>query len=89
MFRQDFIKWCCDRVFYVVAQSTRNRRLLVATEEFYVAAEFVQSKSFLVATECFYVAIELAMVERLYVVTRYFMSLQSVAKWRCFVLLIG
>ena len=65
MSRRDFIEWCCDRVFYVKTQSTKERRLLVTTEGFYVATEFRHAKSFHVAIECFYVAIELAKVGRI------------------------
>ena len=54
-----------------------------------VATRFPQAKSFLVTTECFSVATELAMVEKLYVAIEYFMSQQSVAKWRGFVLRQG
>ena len=50
MSRQDFIEWCCDRVFYVTTQSAREMRLLITTEGFYVATEFGQARSFLVAT---------------------------------------
>ena len=47
MSRQDFSEWCCDKVFYVMTQSARNRRLLVMTKGFYVATDFGQTRSFL------------------------------------------
>ena len=68
MSRQDFIEWCCDRVFYVATQLARERRLLVMTEGFYVVTEFGQARSFL-SRRMFYVMTELATVERLYLAT--------------------
>ena len=63
MLRQYFIEWCCDKVFYVLIQSARERRIFVATEGFYVVIELARVGRISIAIEDFYVVIELTMTE--------------------------
>ena len=46
MSQQDFIEWCCDIMFYVLTQSAREMRLLVAIEGFYVVTVLARPRVF-------------------------------------------
>ena len=71
MSQQDFIEWCCDRMFYVATQSAREMRLLVAREYFYVATELARPGVFC-RDIIFYVATECGQMERFCVATKQF-----------------
>ena len=80
------MEWCRDRVSYVTTKFWPRPKGLLSQHNVFMLRQSWPGQEFSFATECFYVATELGMVKRLYVATEYFISRQSVAKWRGFVL---